>query len=380
VLLALHVEQHSGPQRSLLPRLAALREEGAVVTTLVPAPGPAAELAAQVGSVEVGIPGALMRPTSAADGLRALSSFRAQARATEAAARSRQADLVIVSSERMPGALLGARRAAAAALLYAGDPRPEGAARAARALRALGGRWSNGVVAPSRYAAQGHRGAAVVSPPIAADPKPGSLPERAAALRRALGIGAGDRLVASLGAITRGRGQDTLIAALAESGRKWRLVIGGEPYAREPDLAFAAELRRLAAGLDVAERVVFAGRVEDPFALYAAANLFVNPARAAEAFGRAACEALTTGCAVVSTDVGGVREALRAGETALLVPPDAPGSLAAAVERLLGDPELTARLAEAGAEDVGRRFAPAVTQPAFEAAVAAATAAAASPR
>lgn len=59
-------------------------------------------------------------------------------------------------------------------------------------------------------------------------------------------------------------------------------------------------------------------------------------------------EAMACGLAVVSTDVGGLRYLLRDGEDALLVPARDVDSIAAAVERLVHEPELGARLTEAG--------------------------------
>lgn len=70
-------------------------------------------------------------------------------------------------------------------------------------------------------------------------------------------------------------------------------------------------------------------------------------------------EALARGIPVVSTDVVGIRELVKDGETGLLVAPeDAPG-LAAALDRLLVDPFLAARLGDAGRRLVGEQFGPA---------------------
>src|SRR5262249_20813971 len=66
-------------------------------------------------------------------------------------------------------------------------------------------------------------------------------------------------------------------------------------------------------------------------------------------------EALATGRPVVSCTVSGVPELVRDGETGLLVPPDAPGPLADAVQRLADDPALRARLGSAGRALVERQ-------------------------
>lgn len=384
MLVVVHVEKHSGPQRSLEPRIRLLAERGARITALVPERGPAAEVGAELGDVRTGGPGALLAPRGPRDAARLPALIRHQARAVDDAVGDTGAELVVVSSALLPGAVAGARRAGAAVVLYSGELLADGGVRGlAKGLVArYSGRRAGAVLACSRAVADSHRRrgveAAVIYPPIEAPADRQGLAERGADLRRDLGLGEDERLVCSLGAITAGRGQDTLVEALAASlrhGAGWHLAIAGEAYERPLDAQFERRLRALIDRLGVSGRVSLAGRLDDPQALYAAADLFVNPARAPEAFGRAACEALAAGCPVVSTRVGGTAEALRDGETALLVEPDDPDALAAAIERLLDDRELAERLARAGADDVTSRFAPAVGEPTFTAAVARALAA-----
>ncbi len=76
-----------------------------------------------------------------------------------------------------------------------------------------------------------------------------------------------------------------------------------------------------------------------------------------EGFSLPAIEAMSCGVAVVATTGGALPEVVGSdGETGLLVPPDDPGALAAAIGRLLDDPALRARLGAAGRERVVRRF------------------------
>lgn len=63
-------------------------------------------------------------------------------------------------------------------------------------------------------------------------------------------------------------------------------------------------------------------------------------------------EAMACGCAVVSTDIGGVRDYAEHGVTALLSPPRNPEALAQNILRLLEDDELRIRLAKAGHERI----------------------------
>ena len=86
---------------------------------------------------------------------------------------------------------------------------------------------------------------------------------------------------------------------------------------------------------------------------YAAADLLVLASRA-ETYGMVVTEALARGLPVVAAEVGGVPEALGHGadgtRPGLLVPPDDPAALGAALRAWLGDAELRRRLRRAARE------------------------------
>jgi glycosyltransferase involved in cell wall biosynthesis len=67
-------------------------------------------------------------------------------------------------------------------------------------------------------------------------------------------------------------------------------------------------------------------------------------------------EAQSQGLACVSTDTAAVPELVRDGVTGLLVPPEHPEALAAAIERLMRDPALRSELGAAGERHVRRTF------------------------
>jgi glycosyltransferase involved in cell wall biosynthesis len=79
---------------------------------------------------------------------------------------------------------------------------------------------------------------------------------------------------------------------------------------------------------------------------YERAAVVAAPSRR-EGYGVAAREAMAWGRPVVATSVGGLVDAVEDGVTGLLVPPRDPGALRRALERLLGDRELRARLGAA---------------------------------
>jgi glycosyltransferase involved in cell wall biosynthesis len=75
-----------------------------------------------------------------------------------------------------------------------------------------------------------------------------------------------------------------------------------------------------------------------------------------EAFPIAPLEAMSCGVPQVTTNVGGTPEAISDGETGLLCPPNDPAALADRIVRLLGDPDLRARMSEASRERHRRLF------------------------
>jgi glycosyltransferase involved in cell wall biosynthesis len=106
----------------------------------------------------------------------------------------------------------------------------------------------------------------------------------------------------------------------------------------------------------VEDRVVFSGFLDRLDDFYRAMDVVVNPARAPEAFGRVAIEALAAGTPVVSARVGAVAEVLRDDENALLISANDAPDLASAIDSLLHDRARAARLVERGRETVKDRF------------------------
>jgi len=81
---------------------------------------------------------------------------------------------------------------------------------------------------------------------------------------------------------------------------------------------------------------------------HAVANVFCSPAVGQESFGMTLVEAMAAGVPVVATDIPGYREVVRHGVEGLLVRPNDPEALAAAIGRVLSEPELASALAAAG--------------------------------
>jgi phosphatidylinositol alpha-mannosyltransferase len=80
-----------------------------------------------------------------------------------------------------------------------------------------------------------------------------------------------------------------------------------------------------------------------------AATVACFPSVEGESFGVVLLEAMAAGAAVVASNLTGYRDVARAGEEAVLVEPDDPAALRAALRRVLDDPGLRQRLAAGGA-------------------------------
>ncbi|MFF0965680.1 GT4 family glycosyltransferase PelF [Streptomyces sp. NPDC003703] len=127
-------------------------------------------------------------------------------------------------------------------------------------------------------------------------------------------------------------------------------LFGGTPRGGE---AYRERCEALAAELGQGDAVRFEGRVDDIKDAYAAGNV-VMLSSISEGFPFTLIEAMSCGRATVSTDVGGVREAV--GDAGLVVPPRDPAAMAAAALRLLGDAGRRAAMGEAARLRVIEQF------------------------
>jgi len=168
-----------------------------------------------------------------------------------------------------------------------------------------------------------------------------------AGLHRELGLPA-DCLLVGLIAVLRAKkgGGDFLSAVpqvLAKHPGARFVIVGDGPQ--------EAKLRQRVQDSDLNGRVFLLGRRVDIPNILAELDLFVLPTHE-EALGTAYLEAQAMRVPVIGTRVGGVPEALRDGESGLLVPAHDPAALAEAINELLGDPVRRQRMGE-----VGRQFA-----------------------
>jgi glycosyltransferase involved in cell wall biosynthesis len=125
----------------------------------------------------------------------------------------------------------------------------------------------------------------------------------------------------------------------------------------------ASELKALAEQLGITAAVQFEGRLDRKgiVDLYAQADAMLNPATV-DNMPNSVIEALACGLPVISTAVGGVPFIVRHEDTALLVPPNDPAAMAAAILRFRENARLRKQLSDNGLAEVVQYGWPEVRQ------------------
>jgi len=163
---------------------------------------------------------------------------------------------------------------------------------------------------------------------------------------------AGDLTLLCVATLTPRKGHELLLDALAPAPRCWRLRCAGSADRDEPTTARVRDRIR-AHGVD--DRVELLGDLDaarlaveyDRADVFALATLY-------EGYGMAVAEALARGLPVVATATGAIAD-LVGRDAGIVVPPGDLGALAGALDAVLGDADLRARLA-AGARRVRARL------------------------
>jgi glycosyltransferase involved in cell wall biosynthesis len=175
------------------------------------------------------------------------------------------------------------------------------------------------------------------------------------AVRSKFGIAADEALILAVGRLSKEKAHIDLLAAfsrLRESNPevKARLIIVGD----------GPERGRLEAAADsFASKgvVIFAGQSSDVWPFYSAADVLVLPSHS-EGSPNVLLEAMAAEIPIVATEVGGVPEMVEHNQSALLVPPNHPSALAAAIARVLTDGELARRITANASTLVETRYDP----------------------
>jgi glycosyltransferase involved in cell wall biosynthesis len=155
----------------------------------------------------------------------------------------------------------------------------------------------------------------------------------AGSARRALGLPADEVVFLFFGYVREYKGVDVLLDALgrlAPEGPPWRAIIAGEWYVDRAAADRAVARPPLAGRVEIVDRYLSS---EDAARHLAAATVLVLPYRSGTQSGVVPL-AYAHGRGVITTQVGGLAEAVRAGESGLLVPPENAAALAEALEEV----------------------------------------------
>jgi len=179
-------------------------------------------------------------------------------------------------------------------------------------------------------------------------PRAEDVTQTPAEARAELGLAEGPRYVLTICRLMVWKGVDDILRAIAKLPPDVHFLIAGDGDMEEPWKALAREL-------GIAERVTFLGNV--PHAkiplLIRAADVFVLNSRY-EGLSHTLLEVSALGTAIVATGVCGNPEVVEDGVNGLLVPTQSPDALVEAIGKLLDDPKLRARYAQAGLERMDR--------------------------
>tara|TARA_R110000868_G_scaffold64493_4_gene193678 strand:+ start:10342 stop:11346 length:1005 start_codon:yes stop_codon:yes gene_type:complete len=154
-------------------------------------------------------------------------------------------------------------------------------------------------------------------------------------------------LIVALGRLHENKAFDVLLRAIARVPDVYLWLAGDGPL--------NAELQKLAEDLGIKPRVRFLGWRDDTAALLRSADLFVCPSRH-EPLGNVVIEAWAQGLPVVAADSMGPGMLIEDMETGVLVPTDDDVMLARAIRTVLGDENLSQRIARQGYEAYRANF------------------------
>jgi len=137
---------------------------------------------------------------------------------------------------------------------------------------------------------------------------------------------------------------------IARGRRDFYVVFNGAGLMDTRDKGYEKHLAQTVADLGLGRAVFLLDELTDAelAGCYVQAHAAVHPSRLPEPFGYANIEAMLAGVPVITTAHGGPLEYIKHGISGLLVPPNDPLALTTAIERLLSDQQLHARLAVGG--------------------------------
>lgn len=171
------------------------------------------------------------------------------------------------------------------------------------------------------------------------------------------GVRRGETVFTLIGRINRWKGHSVFLDAaerLANDSGEAKFLIVGDSFAGQEHLTEAVNRRIESSKVlrDRASRLPYAPAGD----IYEASDVVVVPSIEPEPFGLVAAEAMAAGLPVIASRVGALPEIVEDGVNGLLVSPNDPGSLLAAMKRLQSSPSLRVEMGRRGRETFEERF------------------------
>jgi len=175
------------------------------------------------------------------------------------------------------------------------------------------------------------------------------------ALRQRCGLTKNEKIILSIGRLSKEKGHIDLIDAFAKLFERKpeinaRLILVGDGPERD-------RLHAAANASAFGGRIIFVGQVSRVQPFYAIADVFVLPSHS-EGSPNVLLEAMAANVPVVATSVGGVPEIVENEASALLIPVNHPAAMASAIARLLNDRSLANRLTNVASGLIKRNHSP----------------------
>jgi glycosyltransferase involved in cell wall biosynthesis/ubiquinone/menaquinone biosynthesis C-methylase UbiE len=165
-------------------------------------------------------------------------------------------------------------------------------------------------------------------------------------IRREFGVPDGAPLVGTVARLEKVKGVEYFVRAAAGIAGNMAADSVGIRFLVVGDGSLRGALEDLAAKLNIADKIIFAGARKDVSDLINAMDVYVQPSLN-EGMGRTIVEAMYLSRPIVATNVQGIPDLIYDGRTGLLAPPSDPAAIAAAVKKLLADKSLAGRLGKA---------------------------------
>ena len=150
-------------------------------------------------------------------------------------------------------------------------------------------------------------------------------------------------LIGIFGRITEWKGQDVFLRALAKVPNARGIIVGDALFGEDE---YKNKLLALAQELDIADRVTFAGHMDNVQSVMAACDVVTHCSTLPEPFGLVTAEATVTNTPVIASDAGGSQESIKHGDRGQLTPSGDHEALSQAIQFCLEKPDEARAMAQ----------------------------------